>query len=129
VSAPPDQAPQSQAHLYYFLVPTKRRYRVGTNLRTPNCHFPTVLSEASPPSLVADARSEGRPSALASSPSGCWFLRTGAGEEPAEGDRQPQRVRVAWVGGAVASDLVDSPQSVAHGVGVDEQCPRRCFDR
>src|SRR4029453_7803952 len=41
VSAPPDQAPQSQAHLYYFLAPTKRPYRVRTNLRTPNCHFPT----------------------------------------------------------------------------------------
>jgi hypothetical protein len=43
VSAPPDQAPQSQAHLYYFLAPTKRTYGDGTNLRMSYCHFPTVF--------------------------------------------------------------------------------------
>jgi hypothetical protein len=48
-------------------------------------------------------------------------LCAGAGIEAAEGDRQPERVRVAWIGWAVAGDLVDAPQSVANGIGVNEQ--------
>ena len=42
VSGPPDQAPQSRAHLYYFLVPTKRVYGDATNIRTSYCQFPTI---------------------------------------------------------------------------------------
>jgi hypothetical protein len=42
VSGHPDRAPQSQAHLYYFLARTKRAYGDATNIRMSYCRFLTV---------------------------------------------------------------------------------------
>src|SRR4029453_11614207 len=100
-SAPPDQAPQSQAHLYYFLAPTKRAYRVRTNLRTPSCHFPTSFCF---PNSFCWLKGSGSNSS--------FFVARGASEEPAQSYRQPQSVRIARGGGAVARHLMDSAHSV-----------------
>ena len=57
-SAPPDLAPQLQAHLYYFPAPLEGRMRYGTNLRMSYCHFPTVLCwfALSPQQFIAERR-------------------------------------------------------------------------
>ena len=46
MSAPPDQAPQSRAHMNYFPAPHQRPYGDGTNLRTSYCQFSTSVIAA-----------------------------------------------------------------------------------
>src|SRR5262245_25843430 len=52
-------------------------------------------------------------------------LASAAREQAAEGDGDPEGVRVTRVGRGEPGDLLDAAQPVADGVRVDEQRPRR----